>query len=122
MMVRFAESRGFRSEGDSRFVHEGGSWIERASGSPFPWEHHAANGELLRCYWDTDHCLELEPLRINAEVWGLIDNYPETYSLVLADIEGNPVELSGPRLRALRDAKVVTLYHASYRLVHEQLQ
>lgn len=122
MMVRFAESRGFRSEGDSRFVHEGGSWIERASGSPFPWEHHAANGELLRCYWDTDHCLELEPLRINAEVWGLIDNYPETYSLVLADIEGNPVELSGPRLRALRDAKVVTLYPASYRLVHEQLQ
>jgi len=119
-MERFAASVGFRQDGEARFFHADGSWIGKVNGSVFPWEHRTAGGDLVRCYWPKDHCLERDPLKLDADVWGLIEKHPETYSFVLFDLEGNPVELSGARLREMSTAGTVTLFPASYRLVFKQ--
>ena len=120
IMERFAASVGFRQDGEARFFHADGSWIGKVNGSVFPWEHRTAGGDLVRCYWPKDHCLERDPLKLDADVWGLIEKHPETYSFVLFDLEGNPVELSGARLREMSTAGTVTLFPASYRLVFKQ--
>ena len=47
----------------------------------------------------------------------MIDKHPDSYSLILLNIEGDPVETSGARLRAMRDAGEITLYPSTYRIV-----
>ena len=94
----------------------------RASGASFPWERYSPAGELIQCYWVKDHCIEREPLQIEAEVWDLCANYPEKYSLLLATLDETPVVFSGKQLRSLRDSGRVTLFPASYRLVYEHDQ
>jgi len=116
MIERFALGIGFQKDGSDRFFHDDGSWIEKSSNSPF-WERHAADGSLLRYYWAKDHCLEHEPLQIDAEVWGLIDKFPETYAFVLADPQERPIELIGSRLRSMKEDGTVKLYPATYRVV-----
>jgi len=118
IMEQFAKARGFRKEGDGRFFSDSDGWIARTNGVRFPWEYRDANGELVCYYWHKDHCLEREPLQLEADIWGLIDEHPETYALILSDNEGNPVEITGSRLRAMRDEGKVTLYPATYRLVY----
>src|SRR5690606_23583174 len=44
IMERFAKSQGFRKDGEDRFFHESGSWIGKANGARFPWEHRTAGG------------------------------------------------------------------------------
>jgi len=119
IIERFAKSQGFRKDSDDRFFSEDGSWIARANGARFPWERRTASGDLVRYYWPKKHCLQREPLQLEADIWGLIEQHPETYALVLADIEGGPVEMTGLRLRAMRDEGEVTLYPATYRLVYD---
>ena len=119
IMERFAKSQGFRKDGEERFFHENGGWIGRAHDARFPWERRTADGNLVRYYWPKDQCLEREPLQLEADVWGLIEQHPETYALVLSDIEGGPVEITGARLRAMRDEGEITLFPASYRLVYD---
>ena len=119
IIERYAKSQGFRKDSDDRFFHEDGSWIARANGARFPWERRTAGGDLVRYYWPKDHCLEREPLQLEADIWGLIEQHPETYALVLADIKGGPVAVTGSRLRAMRDKGEVTLYPATYRLVYD---
>ncbi len=120
IMERFARAQGFRKDGEERFFHEGGSWIGRANGTRFPWERRAASGDLICYYWPKDHCLEREPLQLEADIWGLIDQNPDTYALILSSIEGNPVEITGARLHAMKEKGEVILYPATYRLVYDQ--
>lgn len=123
LIERFAVANGYvRDNSEGRFYREDGGWIERASGASFPWERYSPAGELLQCYWVKDHCIEREPLQIEAEVWELCANHPEKYSLLLAALDEKPVEYSGKRLCALRDSGRVTLFPASYRLVYEHDQ
>ena len=63
--------------------------------------------------------MEREPLQIEAEIWGLVDQKPEVYSFILLDPEGAPVEMTGSRLRALRDGGEMTIHPATYRLVYD---
>ena len=119
IIERYAKSQGFRKDSEDRFFHEDGSWIARANGTRFPWERRTASGDLVRYYWPKDHCLEREPLQLEADVWRLIEQHPKTYALVLSDIEGNPVGVTGSRLRAMCDEGKVTLYPATYRLVYD---
>ncbi len=118
IIERFARARMFQMESDDRFFHENGSWIGRAKGSPFPWEMRAASGDLVRCYWPKDHCLEHEPLQLESEIWGLMDQQPASYALILSSPVGDAVEVTGHCLRAMRDNDEITLYPASYRLVY----
>lgn len=77
-----------------------------------------AAGEIVRYYWPKDLCLEQEPLQMEADIWGLIDSFPEIYALVLSDLQGDPVEVKGVHLRNMRDGGKITLYPATYRLVY----
>lgn len=119
MIERFAKTAGFRKDGDDRFYHDNGQWIGRANGTRFPWERHAPNGDLLRYYWPKDQCLELEPLQLEADIWALIEHQPEIYALILSNTDGTPVEVTGTRLRAMREQGEIKLYPATYRLVYE---
>lgn len=118
IIERFARSQGFQKDSDDRFFHADGSWIGRAHDDRFPWEQRTAKGELVRHYWPKDHCLELQPLQIDADIWGLIDKFPDIYALILATPQGDPIEVPGARLLAMREVGELVLYPASYRLVH----
>jgi hypothetical protein len=117
VIARFALALGYKSDGQDRFYHADGSWIGRANGARFPWERRSASGEVQRHYCPKDHCLEREPLQIEADIWGLLEQKPEAYSFVLVNQEGEPVEITGARLRALRDGGEITIHPATYRLV-----
>ena len=117
IIERFARDQGFREDGDDRFCHADGSWIAKANGDRFLWERRTGAGEIICYYWPKEHCLEREPLELDADVLGLIDKFPETYALVLSNVYGNPVEVPGTHLRAMRDGGNLILYPATYRLV-----
>ncbi|TIX97148.1 MAG: ATPase, partial [Mesorhizobium sp.] len=119
VMARFALARGYKADGDDRFFHSDGSWIGRANGTRFPWERRSAGGEVLRHYYPKEHCLEREPLQIEADVWALLDQKPDIYSFILVNPEGEPVEMTGVRLRALREGGEMTIHPATYRLVYD---
>lgn len=119
LIERFAEAQGFDKVEEQRYVHADGRWIARVPKGVFPWELCDATGELMRFYWTKDHCLEIAPLEIPAEVWGLIEQRPQVYSLVLADVHGEPVEWPGGRLLVTREDEAITLYPATYRLVYQ---
>jgi hypothetical protein len=118
MIERFAKTQGFKKDNDERFFREDGSWIGRANGARFPWERRDASGDIERFYWTKDHCLEREPLQLEADVWALIDQHPDKYAIILSDLEGAPVEVTGARLRSMREAGDITLYPATYRIVY----
>jgi len=119
VMARFALGQGYKADGEDRFFHADGSWIGRTNGTRFPWERHSAGGEILRHYHPKDHCLEHDPLQLEADVWGLLDQKPDLYSFILINPEGEPVEMTGVRLRALRDGGELTIHPATYRLVYD---
>lgn len=119
VMARFAAAQGYKTDGEDRFFHEDGSWIGRANGTRFPWERRSASGEVLRNYYPKDHCLEHEPLQLEADLWSLLDQKPDHYSFILINPEGDPVEMTGARLRALRDDGELTIHPATYRLVYD---
>jgi hypothetical protein len=122
IIERFARVQGFRKDGSDRFSHADGSWIAKANGGRFPWERRTATGELVRYYWPKEHCLEREPLQLEADVWGLVDKFPDTYALILSNPEGDPLEVPGTRLQAMCNAGELTLYPATYRLVYSDDQ
>lgn len=119
IIERFALAHGFSPDGGDRYFREDGSWIGKVTGSPFPWERRSASGDLVRHYLAKDHCLEIEPLELAADLWALIDGMPDDYALVLADASGAPTELLGTQLRELKSRERLKLYPAAYRLVME---
>lgn len=119
VMARFALSQGYKEDGSERFFHADGSWIGRTNGTRFPWERRSADGEILCHYYPKDHCLEHEPLQLEAEIWGLLDQKPALYSFILINPEGDPVEMTGVHLRALREGGELTIHPATYRLVYD---
>lgn len=119
VIARFAYAKGYKADGDDRFFHSDGSWIGRANGSRFPWECRSSSGEVLCYYYPKEHCLELEPLQIEADVWGLLDQRPTDYSFILTTPDGEPVEMTGSRLCEMREGGEITIHPATYRLVYD---
>ncbi|KUR70010.1 ATPase [Novosphingobium fuchskuhlense] len=119
VIARYALSLGYKADGEDRFYHQDGSWIARVHGGRFPWERRSAGGDVLAHYLPKEHCLEREPLQIEADVWGLLDQKPDSYSFILVNTEGDPVEMTGARLCALRDGGEITIHPATYRLVYD---
>lgn len=118
LIERFARTRGYSVDGADRFYHADAGWIGKGSGNSF-WELHSASGELVKSYWVKEHCIRQDPLQLDADVWGLFQKFPDRYSLILSDVDGNPVEISGQNLRAMHDRGELTLYPATYRLVYQ---
>ncbi|MFD2855725.1 sacsin N-terminal ATP-binding-like domain-containing protein [Seohaeicola zhoushanensis] len=119
IIERFALAKGFRKDGDSHFYNDQGQIIGRANGSLFPWELRSPAGDVSKRYWPKDHCLELEPLPLDAAIWGVLEQHPDSYVLVLANADGDPVEVTGKLLTELRDRGVLALHPSTYRLVIE---
>lgn len=119
IMERFAKGMKFQKDGETRFFCSDGSWIAKTKDEPFPWERRTASGELVCYYWPKNHCLEREPLQIGADIWGLIDRFPQIYSLILLNPQDDPFEISGELLRAMRNDNKLILYPATYRLVYK---
>ena len=119
IMERFCIFQGFSKATDNRFLHDDGSWIGQVKGARFPWEHCTSSGDTVRFYWPENHCLEHEPLQIEADVWNLIYKNPEVYALVLLDINHRPALVTGLRLRAMHDEGIVILHTATYRLAYD---
>lgn len=119
IIEKLARSQGYKKDGENRFYHADGSWIGKVNESSFPWEKRSASGDLIRCYWPKDHCLEREPLQLEADVWGLIDKFPNTYSLVLCNLEEEPVEIPGVDLLTMCKEGKITLYPATYRIAYK---
>lgn len=118
IIERYALQQGFKRDGDDRFFHSDGSWIGKAAGARFPWERRSGAGDLQAYYYAKEHCLEQEPLQIEADLWGLVDKQPQIYSIILASPRGTPVEMTGTLLQAMRDEGKITIHPATYRLVY----
>ncbi|KXS42419.1 MAG: ATPase [Methanolobus sp. T82-4] len=120
IMEQFALSQGYKKEGKDTFFHPNGNRIYKVNhGSLFPWENLSATGDLIYRFWPKNHCLEHEPLQLEAELWGMIDKYPDTCSLILTNPEGKPTQLSGDDLCSMRENGKITLHPATYRIVYE---
>lgn len=118
LVERFAHKMGFRANGANSFRHPDGRSLVRVAGGLFPWELRDASGQLMQRYWEKERCLEKHALEIPFEVWRELDEARDTNSLLLVNEKGEPVELSGTRLRALVDKKKVKIFEAAYRLVY----
>ena len=117
LMERFSMARGFREAAPGFYEHPDGRRLGRSDGAASWWELASPSGEVLRLFRPIDHCLERTPLELDAEIWALLQANPETYALILSNPEGEPVELTGSRLNAMREAGALTLFPAAYRLV-----
>ena len=120
VIERFFQARGFSTNGNGRFRHGNGDWAEKTQGQVFPWELRSAAGEIVRYYWPKEHCVQKEPLHLDADIWNLCAGHPGLYSLVLTDTSGEPIELTGERLVQMRERQELILYPATYRLVYEE--
>jgi hypothetical protein len=119
VIERYALTQDFKKDADSRYFHEDGRSIDKVKDSSFTWEQRSKSGEVLCHYWPKEHCLERESLQLDADIWGLIDKQPKSYSLILLNIEGYPVEVSGVHLRTMKDSGKIILYPSTYRIVYD---
>ncbi|HNQ78440.1 MAG TPA: ATP-binding protein [Acidobacteriota bacterium] len=120
MIEIFAKLNGFKNDGGDRYFHPDGDWLGKVSGSLFPWELRNRSGDLLRSFLPLRHCLENEPIEIGADVWGLMQNEPEQYSLLLMGPKDDPVEVRGAKLQKMLDDGEIKLFPAKYRLAIER--
>ncbi|MEQ8853912.1 ATPase [Gimesia sp.] len=114
-----AAEAGFSKEGTDRYFHPDGSWLQKANGSTFPWEHYSGDGRLVQNYWVKDCCIEREPLQLDAVVWNLCERQPNSFSIVLRGLNDKAVIYSGTELLRLRSQNQLTLHPANYRLVYQ---
>ena len=116
IIERFARAQGFSVNGSEKFHHEDGSSLERTLGNVFPWELKSASGKTERYYWPREHCIQKEPLQLEAEIWELCQRFPDLYSLVLTTVNGVPTEVDGNQLVTMQEQHALVLYPAAYRL------
>lgn len=118
MIERFAVAQGFRKLGDDRYQHGDGRMLVRRHGTGFPWELVGPQGQSLSLL-PREHCLERGPLQLEADAWGLLEQSPEGYALILDGLNGIPQTVSGVQLRTMLDEQRLVLYPATYRLAYE---
>ena len=116
LIERFAQALGFAMNGSGRFEHTDGRSMERTLGSAFHWELRSGQGDILQYYWLKEHCIQQEPLQLDADIWELCQRAPELYSLVLIDVNGVPVPIPGSQLVEMREQDRLVLYPATYKL------
>ena len=120
LIERYANAHGFTKNNiEGRYYHKDGSWLERVSGNSFPWEQYSGSGELMQCYWTKEHCIEREPLQLEADVWELCVKYPDKYTLILTDFNDNPAGYNGWVIRRMLEAGQLILHPAKYRVEYD---
>ena len=116
LIERFAQTMGFAMNGTDKFKHTDGRSMERTSGNVFPWELISGQGDILQYYWPKEHCIQQEPLQLDADKWELCQRFPGLYSLVLIDVHGLPFPVPGSELVEMRKQDRLVLYPATYKL------
>ena len=119
LIERFALARGFSKDGENRYYHPDGNWLEHGKDGSSYWELYSKDGEIQQYYWLKDHCLEKDPLQIGADIWALCQQFPDLYSLVLVDSGDAPVITSGSGLQNMCEKGELELCPATYRLVYK---
>lgn len=115
VLERFLQARGYVVDGSAHpFVKEDGGWLEK--GMAGLWEEHDSSGEVIQYYWGKEHCLKRSPLSLPAEIWELCKRYPDLYSLVLTNMNDEPVQYSGDMLQELRQSGKLKLRATEYQL------
>jgi hypothetical protein len=118
LIDRFAQSAGFSREGNGeRYFHPDGRWIQKQAGVPYPWEMYSPEGHLVKSMLVREHCLVREPLQIASEIWDACRKAPDSHSLIVATIDGKPLELTGTGLVGMVNDGKLVLYPATYRVV-----
>ncbi len=119
LIERFAQAKGFASNGTGKYGHADGRSLGKTSGNAFPWELRSAQGDILQYYWPKEHCIQQEPLHLGADIWELCLQTPELYSLVLIDANGAPISIRASLLVEMGKQKRLILYPATYRLEYK---
>lgn len=119
IIEKYMTSAGFTDERNGGFYNSDGRWMARTGEKDFPWACYSPGGDVHQFFWPKDHCLQREPLQIDAGIWNLCEQNPHRYSLILVNLNGTPVVVSGSQLLRLRNQNQVTVYPATYRLVYE---
>ncbi len=117
LIERFAIASGYRKVSDHVFKHEDGRSMLKSQDGVFPWEVVDSTGAYLKSYYAKECCLETGALELSSEVWGLIDENPRLYSLILSDPDGLAKEHEGIALKNLLLKKELAIYPATYRIV-----
>jgi hypothetical protein len=79
------------------------------------WIQPQADPDLAGPWW---YCPRCGPLIRDADVLNMIEKFPGIVSVILSDMENDPVEWRGDRLRAMRDGGDIKSYPASYLLAN----
>lgn len=116
LFEKFALQRGYRwDDYQQRFVHPGGSWMERCE-RPFHWCQFDSAGAPLNRYWVSEQCLERDGLEIPSELWEFFRRGRSGYSMVLEDGEGGPREWPAPTVGRMVERREIVVYPAKYRI------
>lgn len=119
----FALKNGYRRDNNGGFVHPNGNRLTKTDKvSSFPWERRSISGDGLHYYLPLELCWEKNPVKLEAEQWGLLNNSPNMYSLILQNSNGEPEPKTGQQLLKLLETGILKLYPAIYRLVLENDQ
>jgi len=116
LIHRFASMQGFSQIDGGSFRHPDGRWISKAPDSVFPWALGSPDGDIRRLM-PIEHCIELEPLEVEAEVWRLISLFPDSHALILLSTENAPKLVPGAELIAMMESQTLNLFPSRYRLV-----
>ncbi len=115
LMEHFAVARGFYRDGKG-FAHPDGSRLVKEAEGGFGWCLNDAVTRNMRHFRAIDACLDRQPVEIPHESWSAIELAPDAHSLILRDLQGHPVEISGSTLCRMKQAGIVKLFPATYRL------
>ena len=118
IVERFAKAHGYAKDGHDRFHRPDGALLQKVPNSMFPWEERSPGGDLMRCYLAREHCVQAEPLKVEADAWALLERSPGTHALLLEGPSGEPVALTGYLLRKLVNSNQLTVHPAMFRLVY----
>ena len=116
LIERYARQHGFHREGHSdRFNHSDRRWIGRDE-QPFHWAEYGADGKIRLRLWVSEQNLA-HGVEVAHELWQSIKDDPDKTAIILPDDDHAVSALSGTQLIHKKNARIVTLYPASYRLV-----
>jgi hypothetical protein len=116
LFERYARQRGFHRDGHADlFTHRDGRWIGRDE-QPFHWVEHAADGKLRLRLWVSEQNLA-HGVEVAHELWQSIKDDPDKTAIILPGDDHAVSALSGTQLIHKKNAGIVTLYPARYRLV-----
>jgi hypothetical protein len=92
--------------------------MEKAE-SPFNWQEHDSEGELVARLWVTEQKLG-NGVEIAAELWALFGQHSDATTLVVVGDDHSPCALTGQELMQLKESRQITLHPARYRIVENQ--